>query len=75
MQKRTQKQVSADALPLSPQGSIFKTNALMWACQEQGHWRGEPDNPSIRKLAKSIALGRFRPVRTSELKDFAGANL
>ena len=72
--KWTHKQVSGGMLPVRPDGFIFKTHALMWACHAQGHWRGEPDNPSIRKLAKSIAMCRFRPVRTSDPKDFATAN-
>ena len=62
-----QARVSKDNLPTQADGICFKSNALMWDCGRAGHWRGEPDNSGVRKLAKSIALGRFRPAWHSEL--------
>lgn len=35
-------------------------NVLQFIYGKKGHWRGEPSNIEVRKIAKSIAMGSFR---------------
>ena len=53
----TEKLASA-GVPQSP--GIFVSNVLQFNFSESGHWRGEPCNQEVRKMARSMSMSTFR---------------
>ena len=43
----------------------FQGNVLQFIYGKKGHWRGEPSNTEVRKIAKSIVMGTFRSAWAS----------
>ena len=53
----TEKLASA-GVPQAP--GIFISNVLQFNFSESGHWRGEPCNQEVRKMARSMSMSTFR---------------
>ena len=45
-------------VPQSP--GIFTSNVLQFNFSKSGHWRGEPSNQEVRKMARSMSMSTFR---------------
>ncbi len=50
--------LSPKTIPDAP-GQIFTSTIYHWMYDEAGHWRGEPSNAEVRKIARGIATSNF----------------
>ena len=50
--------LSGAGVPQSP--GIFTSNVLQFNFSKSGHWRREPSNQEVRKMARSMSMSTFR---------------